>query len=66
MNSLHNGRGGKREGAGRPTLGPSPLKQVTVRLPQDVIDTLKAQGGGNLSEGIRRMIDPSKKPTSLR
>ena len=44
-------RGGKREGAGRPGLG---VKRLNVTLDEDTIETLRALGDGNVSEGIRR------------
>jgi hypothetical protein len=50
-------RGGKREGSGRKPLGPAPLTQYTVRLPAEVAERLRELGNGNLSEGIRIILD---------
>jgi hypothetical protein len=48
--------GGKREGAGRPPLGPAKLQRVDVRLSGDDIAYLRALGNGNLSAGVRRLV----------
>jgi hypothetical protein len=56
-----NGRGGKRPGAGRP-VSPNPLQRVSLRLSAAHIARLKAIGGGNVSEGVRRLLDAQREP----
>lgn len=53
------GWGGKRPGAGRP-LSPNPLLRVSLRLSAAHIARLKALGGGNVSEGVRRLLGDGK------
>jgi hypothetical protein len=53
MTSKH---GGRREGAGRPPLGPAKLLRVDVRLSTDDIAYLRSLGAGNLSAGVRRLV----------
>jgi hypothetical protein len=48
--------GGKREGAGRKSLGPAKLQRADVRLSADDIASLRALGAGNLSAGVRRLV----------
>ena len=57
-------RGGKREGAGRKPLdGDSPMATYPVRLTGRQARKARLHGDGNLSEGVRKMIDLDvKKP----
>lgn len=48
-------RGGKREGAGRPSSS-NPLRRVSIRLAPEGIERLREGGGGNVSEGVRRLV----------
>ena len=49
--------GGARPGAGRPPLPPGEcLIPVTFRIPAQYIPELNALGNGNLSEGLRILI----------
>ncbi len=50
-------RGGRRPGAGRPPSYREPLRRKTVVLPDSYIDQLTALGAGNLSEGIRLLVE---------
>ncbi len=50
-------RGGRREGAGRPSLYTEPLIRRTVTLPASYIVQLERLGNGNLSEGIRYLVE---------
>jgi hypothetical protein len=50
-------RGGRRPGAGRPPSYNEPLLRKTVTLPQSYIDQLTAFGAGNLSDGIRLLVE---------
>ena len=52
-----NGRGGARDGAGRPPTGQPWMVRRTVTLPGDLVERLAALGEGNLSAGIRKMAD---------
>ena len=51
-------RGGAREGAGRPAIyeGES-MERVTVRLAADYIAWARQEGRGNVSEGLRRLLE---------
>lgn len=49
--------GGKREGAGRKPVGHLPAVRKTVTLPPEHIEYLIDLGAGNLSLGIRRLIE---------
>lgn len=55
------GRGGKREGAGRP-VSAAPLLRVSLRLSAAHVARLKALGDGNVSEGVRRLLDAQREP----
>ena len=57
-------RGGRREGAGRPVLYTEPLIRRTVTLPASYIVQLERLGNGNLSEGIRFMLENARTPSS--
>ena len=50
-------RGGRRPGAGRPPAYTEPLLRTTVALPRSYVAQLAAFGGGNLSEGIRLLVE---------
>jgi len=55
--------GGAREGAGRPYLNGSepgkgqPAKRVTITVTQETLDTLEELGDGNVSAGVRRVVE---------
>lgn len=53
--SAPRGRGGAREGAGRPP-SPNPLKTLSVRLLPEQIDRLREIGLWNCSEGVRKLL----------
>jgi hypothetical protein len=50
-------RGGRRPGAGRRPAYSEPLLRKTVALPRSYVAQLEAFGGGNLSEGIRLLVE---------
>lgn len=50
-------RGGRRPGAGRRPAYAEPLLRKTVALPRSYVAQLEAFGRGNLSEGIRLLVD---------
>lgn len=50
-------RGGKREGAGRPPSGEPRLQLVAVRLPAEYVQWARTEGRGNVSEGLRRLLE---------
>ncbi len=54
--------GGSRPSAGRPSDYREPLRRVTVALPESYIDQLRRSGQGNLSEGIRRLVEEALTP----
>jgi hypothetical protein len=49
--------GGRRAGAGRPPAYTEPLLRKTVTLPESYVAHLAAYGRGNLSEGIRMLVE---------
>lgn len=53
----HLPRGGRRPGAGRPPSYREPLLRKTVKLPASYVQQLEVLGGGNLSEGIRLLVE---------
>jgi hypothetical protein len=55
--------GGTRPGAGRPYDYREPLRRVTVALPESYIEQLRRSGQGNLSEGIRRLVEEALTPS---
>lgn len=55
--------GGRRPGAGRPQAYREPLLRATVTLPVSYAEQLRRFGGGNLSEGIRRLVEEARTPT---
>lgn len=51
-------RGGKRVGAGRrPLVGDVPLQRLTVSLPAEYVTWARDEGAGNVSEGLRRLLE---------
>ena len=52
-------RGGRRPGAGRPPVYREPLLRKTVTLPVSYVERLAAFGAGNLSDGIRLLVETS-------
>ena len=50
-------RGGRRPGAGRPRSYGEPLLRKTVSLPQSYVEHLERYGSGNLSDGIRQLVE---------
>jgi hypothetical protein len=50
-------RGGRRPGAGRPPTYSEPLVRKTVTLPVSYVEQLTTFGAGNLSDGIRLLIE---------
>jgi hypothetical protein len=60
--SMQNGpflgaRGGRRLGAGRPAAYREPLVRKTVTLPVSYVQQLTTFGAGNLSDGIRLLVE---------
>jgi hypothetical protein len=60
--SMHTGtvrgaRGGRRLGAGRPPAYREPLVRKTVTLPVSYVQQLTTFGAGNLSDGIRLLVE---------
>lgn len=51
------GRGGRRPGAGRRPSYREPLLRKTVALPRSYVAQLESFGAGNLSEGIRLLVE---------
>jgi hypothetical protein len=56
-------RGGRRRGAGRPPTYTEPLLRTTVRLPHSYVRQLAAFGRGNLSDGIRLLVESARTDT---
>jgi hypothetical protein len=50
-------RGGRRPGAGRPLAYREPLLRKTVTLPTSYVEQLVVLGAGNLSDGIRLLVE---------
>lgn len=50
-------RGGRRLGAGRPPSYREPLLRKTVTVPASYVVLLQRFGRGNLSDGIRRLVE---------
>jgi len=61
MESMQNAprgtRGGRRPGAGRPPQYREPLLRKTVTLPVSYAEQLATFGAGNLSDGIRQLLE---------
>jgi hypothetical protein len=55
-------RGGRRPGAGRPRSYSEPLLRKTVTLPESYIQQLTSFGNGNLSDGIRLLVEFARTP----
>lgn len=55
--AVQSGRGGRRRGAGRPPEYREPLLRKTVTLPASYVEQLAAFGRGNLSDGIRLLVE---------
>jgi hypothetical protein len=55
--------GGRRAGAGRLPTYREPLVRATVTLPASYAEQLRAFGDGNLSEGIRRLVEEARTPS---
>jgi hypothetical protein len=55
-------RGGRRPGAGRPPSYTEPLLRKTVTLPVSYVRRLEAAGHGNLSDGIRLVLEHTRLP----
>lgn len=49
--------GGRRPGAGRPPAYQEPLLRKTVTLPVSYVEQLTVFGDGNLSDGIRLLVE---------
>ncbi len=62
----HRGRGGRRTGAGRPPAYREPLLRKTVTLPASYVEQLLAFGAGNLSDGIRLLVENAYTSTGMR
>jgi hypothetical protein len=58
------GWGGPRPGAGRKPSGERPRRPVTVWLSEREAEELRGVGGGNASEGVRRLLAPTT-PTAV-
>lgn len=50
-------RGGPRPNSGRKRLYASPVLRYTVRLPAEYVAALTAYGEGNMSAGVRRLVE---------
>jgi len=61
IESMHSrtARGGRRSGAGRPPAYLEPLLRKTVTLPVSYVEQLAAFGAGNLSNGVRLLVETS-------
>lgn len=57
-----NGHGGRRPGAGRPRAYTEPMVRKTILLPVSYLPLLEREGEGNLSEGIRLVIEQACTP----
>jgi hypothetical protein len=54
--AARSGWGGKREGAGRPTRAATPTRPRSVSLTDEEAARLREIGGGNMTEGVRRLL----------
>ena len=50
-------RGGARAGAGRKSIGAEPLASISLRMRQSDVYLLEDAGNGNISAGLRALID---------
>ena len=55
--TVRGARGGRRPGAGRPPAYREPLVRKTVTLPVSYVEQLTTFGAGNLSDGIRLLVE---------
>jgi hypothetical protein len=55
--TVRGARGGRRPGAGRPPSYREPLVRKTVTLPASYVEQLTTFGAGNLSDGIRLLVE---------
>lgn len=55
-------RGGRRPGAGRRRESTEPLVRATVTLPASYLPLLEREGRGNVSEGVRIVIEQARTP----
>ncbi len=55
--TVRRARGGRRPGAGRPPAYCEPLMRKTVTLPVSYVEQLATFGAGNLSDGIRLLVE---------
>jgi hypothetical protein len=55
--TVRGARGGRRPGAGRPPTYREPLVRKTVTLPVSYVEQLTTFGVGNLSDGIRLLVE---------
>ena len=61
--------GGARAGAGRKSLYDEKMLKITITLPRAHVDALCALGDGNVSLGVRRLLEnylPSFKQLPVR
>jgi len=56
------GHGGRRLGAGRPHAYTEPMVRKTILLPASYLPFLEREGQGNLSDGIRIVIEQACTP----
>jgi hypothetical protein len=56
-------RGGRRRGAGRPPEYLEPMVRTTITLPQSFVEPLRREGHGNLSDGVRFLIEKARTPS---
>lgn len=64
--AARSGRGGRRRGAGRPPKYDEPLLRKTVTLPASYVEHLTVFGHGNLSDGIRFLLECAYTSTGVR
>ena len=56
------GHGGRRPGAGRPPTYTEPMVRKTVLVPASYLPLLEREGNGNLSEGVRFVLEQARTP----
>ena len=49
--------GRRAKGAGRKPLYSAPMVRLDIRVPVDDVEFLRTQGDGNLSAGVRRVVE---------
>ncbi len=57
--------GGRGRGQGRPPLSDEPTERITITLPASYLEYLKTVGSGNISNGVRILIERTKEIHSL-